>query len=263
MRIIGGHDYYDSALAFGQDLDVIFVRPKEQDVKPSSTFALPIYATATKVNLIDPKVSMSWRSPFKAYRNKNEIPLSATANSCISFVPCIVWFAGKRYGGVNAKSIDGSINKFFWSLDSLKSFVNPLGFYFADQLPQALVKKKFKWRYESKDVKLSLSKHLTQRDATQDELNVLIQNKVSIATWCYETDYSENVWRINGDNLKSFEFQKVLSPYQAMQELSMWVGGVLPQAGNPMVQILDDKVKIHKAGFDKWSFRKVGKKGML
>ncbi len=40
----------------------------------------------------------------------------------------------------------------------------------------------------------------------------------------------------------------------------MWVGGVLPRSGNPMVEITDDKVKAHKAGFDQWSFRKMPEK---
>lgn len=55
--------------------------------------------------------------------------------------------------------------------------------------------------------------------------------------------------------LKNLGFQKVLDPYQAFQEISMFVGGVLPQSGNEMVQI-DDKRMAEKKGFGhKYAFR--------
>jgi hypothetical protein len=47
-----------------------------------------------------------------------------------------------------------------------------------------------------------------------------------------------------------------MDPFTLFQELSMFVGGVLPRNPNPMVEITDDKVKVAKHGFDKWSFRK-------
>ena len=60
---------------------------------------------------------------------------------------------------------------------------------------------------------------------------------------------------INSDRLKDYEFYQRVDAWSAMQEISMWVSGVLPSSARPMVQIAD-KDKIAKHGFDKWSFRK-------
>jgi hypothetical protein len=61
---------------------------------------------------------------------------------------------------------------------------------------------------------------------------------------------------ITNPQLKTFEFFRVVDPYQAFQEISMYLGGVLGTEGNGMVEI-SDKDKILQYGFDlKTSFRK-------
>jgi hypothetical protein len=50
------------------------------------------------------------------------------------------------------------------------------------------------------------------------------------------------------------EFQKVLDPFTAYQELEMWISGVLGQ--NPQPLEVSDEVKIQQHGFNEWSFRK-------
>lgn len=61
--------------------------------------------------------------------------------------------------------------------------------------------------------------------------------------------------------LKDFGFASMVDPYTAFQELSMYVGGVLTSQMNPDIDRSDDLIR-HQKGFDKWSFRKPGKKGM-
>jgi len=55
--------------------------------------------------------------------------------------------------------------------------------------------------------------------------------------------------------LKEVEFFKKFDPWQAYQELSMYIGGVVAPESKPMIRI-DDKYKIMEHGFDKMSFRK-------
>lgn len=55
--------------------------------------------------------------------------------------------------------------------------------------------------------------------------------------------------------LKEYEFFKVLDAFGAFQELSMYISGVLGGTAPEMVEI-SDADRIHKHGFDKWSFRK-------
>jgi hypothetical protein len=56
--------------------------------------------------------------------------------------------------------------------------------------------------------------------------------------------------------LKELEFQKQKDPYTAYQDIFSYVAGHLTRQENTMVKI-SDKDKIHKHGFDKWSFRKM------
>ena len=59
-----------------------------------------------------------------------------------------------------------------------------------------------------------------------------------------------------GPILKDLEFQKQKDPYTAYQDIFGYVAGHLTRPENTMVKI-SDKDKIHKHGFDKWSFRKM------
>ena len=55
--------------------------------------------------------------------------------------------------------------------------------------------------------------------------------------------------------LKDYAFYKILDSFQAFQEISMFLGGVLGNHEKEIV-VVDDKYKIEQHGFDKWSFRK-------
>ena len=55
--------------------------------------------------------------------------------------------------------------------------------------------------------------------------------------------------------LKNYEFYKVFDTFQAFQEISMFMGGVLG-AGEKEITVVADKYKITQHGFDKYSFRK-------
>lgn len=59
-----------------------------------------------------------------------------------------------------------------------------------------------------------------------------------------------------GPSLKELEFQRVKDAYTAYQDIFQYVAGTLNKPENGMVTI-SDKDKIHKHGFDKWSFRKM------
>jgi hypothetical protein len=55
-------------------------------------------------------------------------------------------------------------------------------------------------------------------------------------------------------SLKELEFQTIKDPYTAYQDIFQYVAGTLNKPENKMVKI-SDKDKVHKHGFDKWSFR--------
>ena len=55
--------------------------------------------------------------------------------------------------------------------------------------------------------------------------------------------------------LKEWEFYKVMDSFAAFQEISMFIGGVLGIGEKEIIEI-EDKYRIAKHGFDKWSFRR-------
>ena len=55
--------------------------------------------------------------------------------------------------------------------------------------------------------------------------------------------------------LKEYEFYKMFDTFQAFQEISMFMSGVLGSREKEIVEVAD-KYKIAQHGFDKWSFRK-------
>ena len=56
-------------------------------------------------------------------------------------------------------------------------------------------------------------------------------------------------------HLKDQDFHKIKDTYTTYQDIFQYVAGTLNKPENKMVQI-EDKYKIAKHGFDKWSFRK-------
>lgn len=61
---------------------------------------------------------------------------------------------------------------------------------------------------------------------------------------------------ILGPSLKDLNFYELKDTYTAYQDIFQYVSGVLNQPETKMVKITD-KDKIHKHGFDNWSFRKL------
>jgi hypothetical protein len=55
--------------------------------------------------------------------------------------------------------------------------------------------------------------------------------------------------------LSHYQFFKVFDSFQAFQEISMFIGGVLGLGEKEIIEV-EDKYKIEQHGFDKWSFRK-------
>jgi hypothetical protein len=71
-------------------------------------------------------------------------------------------------------------------------------------------------------------------------------------------DNNRTVLEINPP-LNKLQFQKVMDPWQAFQELEMFIGSTLAKQVDPIVPI-SDVLKAETHGFDrKWSFRKMGR----
>lgn len=235
MRIIGGHDYYDSALAYGRDDDIMFVRDACQFMHKDTPLEWPI------------ETIFSYNGRQERYADRYYHVVDKTTRYTR---PLVLYICGVRYFGVEIYDLYGDFKEVFWSYDKLAE-------YAAKHKLKIIDNSKWSWRPEP-----SLEQRWTMK-TTKEQLDWLIENRVAIAIGGYENHEFRDpkdrmVWYCNDaktHSLRSLQFQKVMDPFTLFQELSMFVSN-LPKDGPLMVQITDPDIKIAKHGFDKWSFRR-------
>lgn len=237
MRIVRGHDYYDIGLSQGRDDDIIFVRDgKEFKIKD-----VPLQAAFT-----------NWRFEDMEYYSYLPYCIVIKNRKQYRFSSVTAVVANKQYGGIKIEILDSHApvkTLYFWNYDKLFAKLKQFGIKIKDK------------RYffiPSHHTSVDLKSWMTPRELNKNETEWAIENKVAIAM--LKTSPNEECWKINcaesDCSLKSIGFAEVMDPYTLFQELSMWVGGVLPKSGPTMVTISDGKILTAKHGFDKWSFRK-------
>lgn len=248
MRIIGGHDYYDIALSSGRDESLTFVR---KGVKANQLWPADNWTAAL------PRELQELAMEIRYVRNSHRQTIHF-ANKCelddgeVSIDPITVWFVGKRYGGVrwteqkhwwSKNSVKEKI-EVFWSMKALEAALADVGA--AIRTPKS--RSALIWS----DPRCRLQAHF-DGVGTQLARDYLANNKIAIAV--RDLSREKFGWFLDCDVLKSVEFQKVMDPWTAMQELSMHIGG-LAHPEPRMVEIIDPKIKLAKHGFDQFSFRK-------
>lgn len=216
MRIIGGRDYYDSAMGYGIDKTLVFVRHKEKEelpeFLPQTYFDTPIGDVETKAVQVyfcgTLYLGISIQLPKEGFRLVYNPPKKE----------CIFW---------DMKSLKKSIEKYKITLR----------------------------KYEEADLH-----RYFEKSGREGHRQTLIEKRITIATLVKAVkryNWNSENWKIDGFNLKSLQFYKVKNAFEAFQEISMWIGGVLPHIGTNPPQIVDEKIRLSKRGFDpKWSFRK-------
>lgn len=270
MRIIGGKDYYDHGLSFGIDSSIVFVRKPFMVYEPSMwshvEHTLPKFSI--KPGAVEEPVS--WRISDRSSRWAFD-DIKYTAE------PVSVFFCGKlskgirvywesktpfrnmdETGGSPAKRNGFSVRQeTFWDLNSFNKWA-------AKRKVSIGTKRSFFGRANPPP--------FSKAPLSSEELTPYLNNGIVIASWYPDQekmlvrssalgrDQKVHAWLCNSDKLKEFDFIKILDPVKAFQEISMWVGGVLPRPGNPIVEIQDDAIKLAKHGMDKTSFRKPSSK---
>jgi hypothetical protein len=229
MRIISKFkDYYDGALAFGQDKSVVFVRNDESvDAKQKGNEIL---------SSVVPKFSINTK------RKKD---------TWIAFAPVMVVFCGKLYRGMMCKRktvlpfVKGEFPKpdehevkVFYDIAELEEYLA----LYEMKVPE---EKRYYWQTDrnSDNVKAFLS-----AQGTPELSEYCIAHRY--VTLAYFEDFS-----VEYGPLAKTQFYKILDPFAAYQELDMFISGTLPQSTAMPIQI-EDKYRIAQHGFDKYSFRK-------
>lgn len=215
MRIISKfHDYYDCIQRTGQDQSLLYLRNPSEIIKED-------YG------------GINWWAGQRDY----------------SFHKFTIGFCGRVYRGVRVAIDEFSSHRpahitFCYSEDSIFNFLSE------NLKEKELVKYtegEKKWRHSHRtDIIDYFSNTHTDND-------LLHHFSYASPIWTRERVGNEMVITLNGQ-LKKFEFFRVLDPFQAFQELSMYLGG-LAVPDKPLPKI-DDKTMAEIKGFDKYSFRK-------
>lgn len=247
MRIIIGRDYYDSALAHGRDDAVVFVREKDtrwtNDEAKRNGFREPDLSVKFVRLDGEPVVQPLYASHhrYRAFEHDRQSHY---------FDPVAAYFCGKLYRGLRVETRNhdrpyGESFHHFWKLDALEAWLRERQHGWQDGEVYAWLRTQ----------PTGLATYFDPQPVRKEQHEFLYGNRITVLTYVPKVN-EEKPWRVNGDNLKSLEFFRAMDPYAAFQEISMWVAN-LAQPGREMVEIADDRVKIHKAGFDpKTSFRK-------
>lgn len=254
MRILTGHDYYDKGLAHGADPDIVFVREKDRRETPEEfgiTALRPTFDIYYKTGSI--RRHYLW-GPGRSF---NDTLVSPTA--------VYVVVAGKLYQGIEINMPYGHVPEsfFIWDAPTFRTEMAKRGFMLepAERSKWAFGRAKFRMASAKLNAERidAYFKPYTLDKKTYDRM---IERRVTTAVARLSLpDYEQKnrVWHVNSDGLKTVQFYRALSAYQCWQEISMWVGGVLPRSPNPMVEVSND-IKIAKHGFDDMSFRKYPEK---
>ena len=243
MRIISHYkDYYDVVAGQGVDLTRIFTREVQEK---KGNFPLDGW-----------NVRHYWRTQEDANFPREEIKVyhgkqhRSPESHEVRYI--YVLFAGKLYGGIAvAEIIPNSTERpmsYYWDLASWTAKAEEIKLSEkSSYTSRSYHEKGWKTEKERCEKILSIKGDEYLRDWA-------IDNKISIAVACgFFEEKREQFYQIN-PALKTYNFQKVLDPFTAYQELDQWTGGVLGQ--NPEPDEVSDLVKIQQHGFTEWSFRK-------
>ncbi len=114
MRIIGGRDYYDSAIVFGVDPKYVFERHSESNVVRDSVLAGLEYKPS------------HWMTIYFWRNNQKKAYLKYATNSGYSALKSRIYFCGKKYEFYKVCKFDGrfptSELHYFYDKNLWKSF---------------------------------------------------------------------------------------------------------------------------------------------
>jgi hypothetical protein len=258
MKIISKlPDFYDSALAYGHDASVTYVRHPHE------------------VALKEVPISIGNRIEFHAYIGNKPSWRNNLSNNKLWVNTYPIVFAGKLYPVLRVNielTFDRRESFFATSANEFWKELGARGIKNAEDDAgwQRLHRKRNSWM-KAEDRPESIEGYF-KRTLTEREFNWLVENcivamrpylKTVVPSIDIDRGYhvfsprSNWCWIIEPNDLRDFALPRILPPTAAFQECEMYVSGVLPRPGPAIVEITDDKVKVAKHGMDKFSFRKL------
>ncbi|MDZ4859755.1 MAG: hypothetical protein SGI88_12300 [Candidatus Hydrogenedentes bacterium] len=260
MRIISKYkDYYDSAQAFGADPNIVYVREQERfDYEsPEWSWREGRNSLLPRLNALRPLMDSLFRLPNKLTkdvkyglsRDNMEIPITTK----------LLGFCGKLYPALEIE------NTTFYTTSKISS---ALSIPFLKQ--HGLDTKKLDEILERKENSSWCTDKLSHEtwkrysgpliNKRHDDVFVELGVPIFVIAYGCPNDRKKQsrpntlICELN-PQLKPHEFQKVIGPAEAFQELAMYVGNQLARQPDPISTVSDEILRDEK-GFNEWSFRR-------
>lgn len=230
MKLISSfRDYYDSVSHQYLDKEIIYLREQREilcDSKKASTF---------------PYVGKF--GPHYKVINKEGSEVSVSMD--------IIGFCGALYPAVTFST--DMFSKTLFNIDELRQFAIARGLNISEGR-----KYRFSWRlYRDPSFFYDYEDFFKSREYFENLLPKF--HELNTPCFLYEAVQNRDTKLLVNPKLKDYNFSSMKDPYSAHQEIYTFISGYLNQPVNNMIQISDED-KIHKHGFDRWSFRQKGPK---
>ena len=248
MKIVSPfHDYYDTALGHGVDPHVVWKRvPREWNGK-----GLPLPDVAADADSLDAELGPRLLPASRPDRWRTRKPAWHYRRGWVAF-------CGRTYPFI--EMIDRH---------DAPASPPPSTFCYSTGEVAALLKKKELARFERDDrvwrfelCRADVDDFFEQSPGSA-ELHRVTASPVVVGTHTLTAELRRRVAHLRrvevvtvNARLADFEFQSVVDPYTAFQELSMYLGGVLGRPEMEHAPIPDDAMRDMK-GFDEQSFKQI------
>lgn len=235
------HDFYDSGMSYGIDKTLRYIRKTEEIDQ----------LRETPKNLIEilrdlPDVYDIWDKNFHDFSAR----------------PFIIILCGKVHLGYhcfNLKDFSKKNGSLFLTVPDiyvydLLSLERVMKKYHADGYDRFYEKSRYSFNrisFKHEDI----GKAFEEFKEKEIDIGFHIDEKAPVM---YLGHKGRNFFYVKNPLLRELQFYKKKNAFQVFQEISMFVGGVASKIFPPTVE-LSEKDRIEKSGFDKWSFRKMGK----
>lgn len=252
MRIISNfRDYYDSALCYGADPNLLYVRTEQVFKRDLYSRDVKKYFPDDMDDILRPVFSLLTKMP-------EEITLSSKRfrkNFKIEITSKIIGFCGILYPAMEIEDVtyyspqsiietlpDKVLDSVYMTREKLEELINtkePWGFGMG-------------WGYNLLSSKSWEKLTLDISSRKYDDVFVGLKSPI----FRFEKLVGARFYQLTlNPCLKKDLFQKIKIPTDCFQEISMYVGNQLVTQEDPKAAISDDVLRDEK-GFNKWSFRK-------
>jgi len=238
MRIISKFtDYYDSAMGLGHDASVTYVRHTQTCETP------------------DGKLPPEYKFLNPGLRARREL---TKKHGEVFLMPFTIAFCAKRFNGIrvfrpqNLAVGGGVIDKCCYSLEEFRDLLSEL-----DITLKRLTKAQ-NWFSVGRVLYESEVQRFFDTTFTSKEEESLKASRRPLALCTVGVNQREPVLTFD-ENLKYWQFYRVVDAYQAFQELDMFLSGVAVNDVDAMARISDEDLARAK-GFDCYSFKQEPKK---